>query len=114
MDKPTFYIEVVMGGYVSQPDEWRYPRISWHCVGGFCSGGMNSTVAWRKAQLGRYACYRVDPVGIDVPLKQPLVEIDQGVAERVLRAFETGYVDQADVDTMRRAIAVAMRGGGNG
>lgn len=106
--KPAFYVEVVLGGYVDQPATWRYPRLTWNCPGGFSSGGMHSTVAQRSAKLGRYACHHVPPIGIDAPLIPAPVELELAVADRVLRAFETGYVSNEDVAALRLAISGAM------
>lgn len=105
--KPDFYVEVVMGGYPDAPDEWRYPRLSWRCAGGFTSGGMGSSVEWRQARLGRYACFRVAPIGVDVPLVEPAVELDVALAERLEQAFATGYVANEDLVGLRAAIAAA-------
>lgn len=112
MATPAFYVEVVMGGYVGQSDDWRYPRLTWHCLGGFSTGGMNSTVAQRKAKLGRYECIRVPAIGVAEPLiaaPAPKVELEVGLAARVLAAFETGYVSNEDVAAIRKAINYGAR-----
>lgn len=102
---PAFYVEVVMGGYPGQPGEWRYPRLTWHCQGGFSSGGMNSTVKQRQAKLGRYACHHVGKVGVAIPLIEPKVELSVELATELLEAFSHGAVRQEAVT----AFAVAIR-----
>lgn len=103
-DKPAFYVEVILGGYKDQPLEWRFPRLSWHCPGGFSTGGMYSTVAQRRKLLGRYGCHLVPPIGADHPLIQPPVEIPVDVARELLEAFTSGTVRNEAVQVLAAAI----------
>jgi len=93
--EPSFYIEVVLG--TRYGDE--FPRISWHCAGGF-----NRPIGERRALLGRYACHRVNPVGVGIPLLAPSVEVPLDVARELLEAFSTGVVRNEAVQALAAAI----------
>lgn len=92
---PAFYIEVILGSHYGD----QFPRISWHCPGGF-----NRPMHERRALLGRYACHPVAPVGVGIPLIEPSVEIPIAIARELLEGFIGGAVRNEAVQVLAAAI----------
>lgn len=97
-DRPAFYIEVIEGTHLGTS----VARINWNCAGGFAR-----PLVERLRLIGRYACHRVDLVGVTSALVEPAIDVPLHLAQRVEAGLREGLVSNETVREFSAIVAAA-------